>query len=382
MVDEMIPNSTLEGHEFTVWAVAVSPDCSYVVSGGQDSTVRIWDPNTGKVRKILTGHEGAVYGLTLTSEGQKIISIADKDLAVRVWDFESGVLQTALAPNSVHITTVAVTPDNRFVITGGKDGKGRIWNLENGVLQRVIEHHDSIYTMTVSPDGQYLISGSRTPPATGEEGLIWIWKIENGELLHAMPAHKGSVTALTMTADSKYILSGGMDGTVQLWDVETGSHISTMTGHDSVVLNVTVTSDGRHVVSGSQDGTVRVWQLHGGVLLQALSHSENVHSLAVSPDNRFIVTGSLDGVVQIWDFHIESPWIDKTREREEEMRAELDAFRMVQLRKVIDRYENIALERMATLLRFDNMSDMEDWLLDLPPELPVKIDGEQLIIKK
>ncbi|MHA2360892.1 MAG: hypothetical protein ACXAB6_03065 [Candidatus Thorarchaeota archaeon] len=55
---------------------------------------------------------------------------------------------------------------------------------------------------------------------------------------------------------------------------------------------------------------------------------------------------------------------------------------MVQLRKVIDRYENIALERMVTLLRFDNMSDMEDWLLDLPPELPVKIDGEQLIIKK
>ena len=66
----------------------------------------------------------------------------------------------------------------------------------------------------------------------------------------------------------------------------------------------------------------------------------------------------------------------------EEAKAELEAFRMVQLKKVMTRYETLPLLRLATLLRFESMEELEDWLLDLPPEMPVKIDGPHLVIKK
>ncbi|MFW9925596.1 MAG: WD40 repeat domain-containing protein, partial [Candidatus Thorarchaeota archaeon] len=189
-------------------------------------------------------------------------------------------------------------------------------------------------------------------------------------------------TALAMTADSRYVLSGGQDGVVHLWDLETGTQLKTMTGHKDSILLIHVTSDGQHIITGSGDGTVRVWILRGGVLLKNLAHTENIHSMAITTDSRHVITGSVDGVVEVWDFERDSPWIDTSKERAEEEKTELEAFRMLQLKKIMTRYETLPLDRLATILRFPSLEELEDWLLDLPPEMPVKIDGPLLIIRK
>jgi len=52
----------------------------------------------------------------------------------------------------------------------------------------------------------------------------------------------------------------------------------------------------------------------------------------------------------------------------------------VQMKKIMTRYETLPLDRLGILLRFKSPEELEDWLLDLPPDLPVKIDGPNLII--
>ncbi|MFX0106738.1 MAG: WD40 repeat domain-containing protein [Candidatus Hodarchaeota archaeon] len=382
MEEELIPETAFEGHEFTVWSLAFSPDGRFLLSGGQDASVRVWDLEARREMHVLPGHRGAVYGIAVMADGSRAVSIADMDLAVRIWDFERGNLVTALAPNSAHINAVAVTPDNRYVLTGGDDGKVRIWDIDSGVLLRVLDHSESIYSIKVSPNGQYLIVGAKAQPGTDERGLIWIWEFDLGVLLHTLDGHDGHVTRLTMTADSRYILSGSQDGSVKLWDLETGTLLNDMRGHDAAILAIKLTPDGRHIVTGSADGTLRLWQLHGGVLIHSIPHTENIHSIVVSDDARRIATGDVDGTVQLWDFRVGTSWIDTSVEREEDRRAELEAFRLVQLRKVINRYETLPLERLQTLLRFDSLEALEDWLLELPEETPVKVDGDLLIIKK
>ena len=379
---ELIPNLQLEGHEFTVWSLTISQDGMTIVSGGQDATIRLWDLTTGKEIHKFVGHNGPVYGLVLMSDDKKLVSIADKDLAVKIWNLESRTLLTSLAPNSAHINAVAVSPDNRYIVTGGDDGIARFWDIDRGIMLRYLEHSQGIYTITISPDGRHMLCGSKKAPTTDTPGTIWIWDFELGIELKSMQAHKGHVTALSVTADSRYILSGGQDGVVNLWDLETGTLLKTMTGHNTAVIMIHITSDGQHVITGSTDGMIRAWLLRGGVLLQSLNSTENVHSMAVTPDGRQVITGSMDGNVEIWDFEKDSPWIDTTKDRAEERKAELEAFRMFQLKKVITRYDTLPLERLAVLLRFEKMEDLEDWLLDLPPETPVKIDGPHLVIKK
>ena len=158
MEEELVPDSCFEGHEFTVWSVAFTPDSRYVVSGGQDATVRVWDLQSGSQVHTLTGHRGAVYSIATMADGTRIVSVGDMDLAVRIWDIDQGLLITALAPNSVHVNSVVTSPDNRYVVTGGDDGKARIWDIDSGVLLRVLDHSRSIYSMTISPDGRHPLS--------------------------------------------------------------------------------------------------------------------------------------------------------------------------------------------------------------------------------
>ena len=372
----------MEGHEFTVWSLAITPDGQRIVSGGQDSTIRLWDFATGRELHKFVGHDGPVYRLVVMPDGKRLVSIADKDLAVKVWDLERLELISSLAPNSAHVTSLAVSPDKRFIVTGGEDGKARFWDVDRGVLLRTIEHDRPIYSMMISPDGRHLLCGSKRNPGERDPGTVWVWDFELGVLLRTLEGHKGHVTAITMTADSRYILTADQDGNLYLWDLETGTLLKTMSGHRGPVLSAHITIDSQHIISGSIDGTVRVWVLRGGVLLADLKHTENVHSLIVTPDCRHIITGSMDGLVEIWDFDFDSPWIDSSRELAEEAKAELDAFRMVQMKKVMERYETLPLFRLATLLRFTSLVELEDWLLDLPPEMSVKIDGQVLVIKK
>ncbi len=378
----MTPSNQMDGHEFTVWSLAITPNGQMIVSGGQDATIRLWDFASGKEVHKFIGHEGPVYNMEIMQDGKHLVSVADKDLAVKIWNIENHELVSSLAPNSAHVTAVAISPDQRFIITGGEDGFARIWDIDRGVLLRSLEHEHGIYSMTISPDGRHLLCGSKRTPGERYPGVVWVWDFELGILLKTLSGHMGHVTAITMTADSKYILSGDQHGSVYLWDLETGTLLKTMSGHNAPILTIHVSHDGQHVITGSPDGTVRVWILRGGVLLADLTHTENVHSLIVSPDCRYVITGSMEGSVEVWDFDMTSPWIDPSKELAEEAKAELEAFRMVQLKKVMTRYDTLPLLRLATLLRFENLEELEDWLLDLPNDMPVKIDGPLLVIKK
>ena len=383
MEGNLEPTVLLEGHEFTIWSVVVTQDGRHVVSGGQDATVRLWDIQTGKLVHTFIGHEGPVYGLAATSDGRRIFSVSDRDSSVRVWDVEAGTALNTLRPNSLHTLAIAITPDDCYIITGGDDGKDRVWDIGHSAMVRIREQGAGVYSIAVSPDGTHLVSGSKRALGRDPTGILWLRDLDTGSLLHTLHGHKGNVTRLVFTPESRFMISGGQDGDVNIWDVDSGTLLNTLSGHTSAILLLWVSHDGRYLVTGANDCTIRVWQMHGGVLLRTLDHTENVHSLAMSSDGRQLVAGTLEGSIFVWDFPLGSPWIDKIAPRTEEEKAELAAFRIMQLRKVMGRYETLPMNRLATLLRFSSVEELEDWLLELSDEFPhVRIDGENIVIRK
>jgi WD40 repeat protein len=74
-----------------------------------------------------------------------------------------------------------------------------------------------------------------------------------------LEGHEATVTALAITSDTKYLVSGSSDKTLRVWNLETRSQETVLQGHMGAVYSLVITSDNQYIVSGSWDKTIRIW---------------------------------------------------------------------------------------------------------------------------
>ena len=180
----------LKGHSLGVTSVAFSPNGHCLLSGGYDKTVRLWHLETGREIRVLRGHSGTVWSgggkpgwptrtlwsVVFSPDGKRALSGSD-DTTVRVWDQDKGRVSRLLEGHSGGVNSVAFSPDGSQVLSGSDDATVRLWDLEisrefqvaeddsgkrwNLALVRVLEDHSaSVWSVAFSPDGRHGLSAA------------------------------------------------------------------------------------------------------------------------------------------------------------------------------------------------------------------------------
>ena len=85
-----------------------------------------------------------------------------------------------------------------------------------------------------------------------------------------LAGHTGSVDSVTFSPDGSVLASGSYDKSIKLWDVATGEEIRTLTGHMYAIYSVTFSPDGRTLASASYDKTIKLWNVRTGELTHTL----------------------------------------------------------------------------------------------------------------
>ena len=97
---EKFGHRPIEGHSELVLSVAFSPDGTRIASGSFDETVRVWDPETGKlVAGPFEGHSHWVHSVAFSPDGTRIAS-GSEDRTVRIWDVPSDPASHREQPDS------------------------------------------------------------------------------------------------------------------------------------------------------------------------------------------------------------------------------------------------------------------------------------------
>ena len=110
-----------------VSAVDWSADGKWVVSGGWDDVLKIWNTETGQAR-TLRGHTDDLTVLALSAKGERMVSASD-DRTVRVWDLRTGKLRQTLRGHTAAVISLAISPDGRRAVSGSKN-ELKFWELK------------------------------------------------------------------------------------------------------------------------------------------------------------------------------------------------------------------------------------------------------------
>jgi WD40 repeat protein len=109
-----------------------------VLTGG-DTSLILWDADSGQEIRRLRGHTGLIGNVALLPDGRRAVS-GSFDRTIRLWDLESGQELHRFVGHPREVTWVAVSPDGRRLLSSDYNGHElRLWDVDGRKLIRRID---------------------------------------------------------------------------------------------------------------------------------------------------------------------------------------------------------------------------------------------------
>lgn len=327
----------LDGHSGKVTSVAFSPDSQLLASGSSDTTIIVWDANSGSFLHVLSGHDKAVNSVVFSPNGQQLTS-ASYDNTVKIWDIESHACLRTLSGYDCALNSIALSPDGQLLALASE--MVGVWDANLKTCLQTFEGHDySVYPISFSPNGKLLASSSsgimnwdaRTGACLQElandddvpshwigssafspygqllasgsyHHAIRIWDTNSDTCLQICEGHRDRILSVAFSPDSQWLASGSKDKMIKIWDVKSAICIKTFSGHNGEATSVVFSSNSQWLASTSTDETVRIWDVSLSTDPQTLeSHDSSIIAITFSPSGHLIASRSENGMVKIWD---------------------------------------------------------------------------------
>lgn len=278
-----------------ITALATALDAP-ILASSTGKIIQLWNLQTLKPLRSLSGHRGWISALAISSDGQLLAS-SSLDQTIRLWNLKTGTLITTLYPGQV-VTALAFSPDGQTLASGSRllikhraaaQNPLQLWDLAKRQIQQVIQA-GPIYALAFSPNGQWLATGAQDTK---------LWQLPEGRLKHTLRSHE--LNALLFSPDSQILVTGsdgmkGEDG-MNFWRVESGDLIRTV---DSAVADLALTADGKMMAS-TLGGIVNLWRMKPLVGYLGTLRGSQFSAMFVrfGLNGREIITGSSDGL-RVW----------------------------------------------------------------------------------
>jgi len=253
----------------------------------------------GKAEQLLDNHnqlEAMVASLEALKQIKAIGIKAHTDL-LRIQTLVSKVRErNRLQGHRLSVSSVSFSPNakDNLIASSGPDRTVRLWKTD-GTQWKIIEgHNDIVWTVSFSPDGQYVASGSA-------DKTIKIWRSKEGTLVTTLKGHQGQISNLSFSPDGQTIASASTDRTIRLWQWKNISNIPKIfSGHKDTVYSVKFSPNGQLIVSGSGDRTIKIWKVDGTLLSTLTQHEGAVNFVTFGSDSKTLASISDDNTLRFW----------------------------------------------------------------------------------
>ncbi|TFE26588.1 serine/threonine protein kinase [Frankia sp. B2] len=301
--------NTLVGHTERVIGVRFSPNGRMLVTGSDDSTVRLWDisnPMATRPLAVIPGDSGTFLQGGFSADG-RLLSTSTDDHIVRLWDISVPERPRSLAVLRDVNNSVAFAVGGKTMATAGTDNTAKLWDITDPHQPRLaatlVGHTDWVNTVAFSPDGRMLATGSH-------DRTIRLWDVSTPTRptpLAILNGHENAVLGLAFRPDGRILGSTSADRSARLWDIATPTEpkmLYTFTDRSDWVSSVAFRVD-LHLMGTTARKAARLWDISdprnprpvGGLL----GHTATVRRVQFSPDGTLAATSGDDNTARLWD---------------------------------------------------------------------------------
>jgi WD40 repeat protein len=301
-----------------VYAVALAPNNTHVLTAGTDKAVKLWNLASGANERTFAGATAPLKAITL-AKNNLLLAAAGADQMVRVFQFADAKELGAVKVGG-EVRALGFTPNSLALVAGVSDKTMLAFGTPFAAGQPLAPEFLKPVQRYAAPDAvQDLVfaADNATLYTASLDKAVHVWKLASPVPTRNFP-HPNNVDSVAFQPNGTLLATGGHDGKVRLFDLVKNVQLKEITAHvDKTVPNtiytVTFTADGKQLITSSFDNSLKLWDVASGNLIREFKahklkdfekgHQDPVYAAALSPDGKFLASGSggIERVIKIWN---------------------------------------------------------------------------------
>ncbi|XP_024895488.1 EF-hand calcium-binding domain-containing protein 8 [Pteropus alecto] len=323
LVLTILPSKTPKNPKFSVLNLRKGilcfdycPDKNFLVTGGYDPVIRLWNPFFSKKPVwLMKGHQTSVTHILVNSKCSSILFSISKDKNIRVWDMQDYICLQSFCGKLFALGNFPITSayfhknDNTLICSTYSIGILKGYMETEGpekTGERSTTYGTPLCAVHYSKIFKQVVSGCM-------RGMVSVWEIVTGKRMMEFSVtgdQHVELTAMSLDESERCLLTGLRDGTIKMWNYSTGECLLTFPNPDKLEISGIVHMNKVFYVTGwSKRITHFMFHKTKPVLLcyhWQTFHREDVLSMA-KYQNQFLGTSSYNGDIIFWNVNMFKP---------------------------------------------------------------------------
>jgi WD40 repeat protein len=276
--------------EHPVTALAFLPNSKLLVTGTENGTLSLWDENQNLIHALPNQSTSKITAIIALTD-KKFISTTETGL-ISEWQLnqQDQIIGMRNTNTKCQINAFSYDPINhQCAIADTQEGAIRFYNLKTERVQKIKTLKQALVTtLAYSPDGKYIAAGARVHGGK-------IWDLTDNEPYELTQHEDSAILGISWLAHNKLIATHDELGSIRHIDTTNTRLLKQRIISDPTDIANTAqvyVPQTHQLITANTENKLQLWDVAKNTCTELAPHSDSISSLAVSPDGQYLACGS------------------------------------------------------------------------------------------